>query len=749
MIRIRCSLGFAFAIWFVVTSMAQAESVARLWNEANLAAIRIDFPAPTAHGRNLYHTASAIYDAWAAYDAVAEGHFYSEKHSAFDANAARHEAISYAAYRVLSQRYSIAIDPESSQDIFDGLMDRLGYDQSITTTQGDTPAAVGNRIADQILTTALEDGANEANRYADPTGYAPVNPPMVVDFPRVVGASGSSLEDANRWQPLFLESAVTQNGLVGETLQEFIDPHWGDVTTFALGRGTDEPSWQDVDPGPPPQLNGLGDAEYRSDTVLLLEYSQALDPTQGAGAERINVSPNENGNRILGSYESRGYAVNPVTRLPYDDNWVKTADYGRILAEFWADGPESETPPGHWNVLANEVSDHPLFEKRMGGTGPILGDLEWDVKMYLALNGAVHDAGIAAWGTKRAYDYVRPITKIRYQGGLGQSSDPSGPSYHPDGLPLQADTIELITAESIAEGGRHRNAFNNANQDPQGNFKLIYSASEMVGKVVVKAWNHEPDNPVTQLSGVDWILAENWVPFQDDNFVTPAFAAYVSGHSAFSRAGAEVLAELTGTEFFPGGVGEVTFDTTFLDFEKGPSEPVTLQWATYYDAADEAGISRLWGGIHVPVDDKAGRVIGAQVGKAAVDYALDVFVADDLDWHNRATATDTNNDGIVSPLDALLCINELSNRVVSDPITGALPDIEGVPLAFIDVDGNHIVSPLDALLIINELPSNSNSISNSRATSARQFSTVVPEPASRSLLVLTGLGCLFCRRLWE
>ena len=76
-------------------------------------------------------------------------------------------------------------------------------------------------------------------------------------------------------------------------------------------------------------------------------------------------------------------------------------DYARVLAEFWADGPSSETPPGHWNTVANEVSDSPGFEHRIGGqrTGS-LDRLEWDVKLYLALNGAVHDAAVAAWGVK-------------------------------------------------------------------------------------------------------------------------------------------------------------------------------------------------------------------------------------------------------------------------------------------------------------------------------------------------------------
>ena len=72
----------------------------------------------------------------------------------------------------------------------------------------------------------------------------------------------------------------------------------------------------------------------------------------------------------------------------------------RVMVEFWADGPKSETPPGHWNVLANKVGDELGTNLHIGGSGPQVDRLEWDVKTYLALNGAVHDAAIAAWGLK-------------------------------------------------------------------------------------------------------------------------------------------------------------------------------------------------------------------------------------------------------------------------------------------------------------------------------------------------------------
>lgn len=610
----------------MVASSTYADSVSRQWNEALLDAIRLDFPAPTVHSRNLYHTSAAMYDAWAAFDTTAAGQFYDTKHAAADIATSREEAISYAAYGVLSHRYSQAADPIASQALFDGVMTNLGYSTGVTTTLGDSPAAIGNRIAQHVLATTMNDGSNELGGYADTTGYTAADVPMTVDYPAVVSRFSPPLADPNRWQPLFIDAAVTQNGLIGTDLQTYIGPHWGDVSTFAMGQPgsstttTGPHSWSALDPGAPPQLGGVGDAEYRSDTVDVIRYSNALDPTQGLGTEMINLSPRVAGNRSLGTHNDTGYAVNLVTGQPYADNFVKTADYGRVLAEFWADGPESETPPGHWNVIANGVSSE-ITDKRIGGTGPVVNDLEWDTKLYLAMNGAVHDAAVAAWGAKREYDYVRPITKIRYQGGLGQSSDPELPSYHTDGLPLEAELIELVTAESIADGGKHRNAFFNANTDPDGFPLFNLGEQEMVGKVVIKTWNHEPTDPENDLSGTDWILAENWVPYQQDNFVTPAFAAYVSGHSTFSRAAAEVMTLFTGSEYFPGGLGEMTFSTDFLDFEIGPTDELTLQWATYFDAADEAGISRLWGGIHIPADDFAGRIMGSTIGVDAYRLA--------------------------------------------------------------------------------------------------------------------------------
>ncbi len=145
------------------------------------------------------------------------------------------------------------------------------------------------------------------------------------------------------------------------------------------------------------------------------------------------------------------------------------------------------------------------------------------------------------------------------------------------------------------------------------------------GVLFIRAWGGFPKDATTQATGVRWIRAVEWVPYQLPTFVTPAFAGYVSGHSTFSRAAAEVLTAFTGSSFFPGGLYEVPVPRGALKIEAGPSRDLTLQWATYFDAADAAGTSRLWMGIHIPRDDLMGRRVGAKCGKAALERALRHF----------------------------------------------------------------------------------------------------------------------------
>jgi hypothetical protein len=620
-----------------------SESVARLWNEELLNAIRRDTPRPPVHSRNLYHVSAAMYDAWAAYDAGANAVFRSEQASAVDIEAARNEAISFAAYRVLVARFANSPGAVDSLAAFEDLMNLLGYDVNNTSTVGGSPAAVGNRIAASILAQASSDGSNEANGFVDTSGYTPVNDPMVVE-----NEGAGALNDVNRWQPLIVPGS--------STAQKFLTPHWGGVTPFAMTRPDSNALY--LDPGMPPQLGGVGDEVVREDVMQLIRWSSHLDPSDGV---QINISPAVVGDNTLGTQDGDGHDVNPATGQPYPDVMVLRGDWGRVLAEFWADGPRSTTPPGHWNEIAGAASDHPDLEKRIGGSGPIVSDLEWDVKLYLSLNGSIHDAAIATWEAKALYDFVRPITLIRKMAELGQSSDPDGPAYDPNGLPLEAGLVEVITAESAAPGERHDHL------------------ADHIGEITIFAWKGHPENPETEFAGCDWIRAVEWLPYQQFDFVTPPFAGYTSGHSGFSRASAEVLTLITGDEYFPGGYGEFLASTGpdgfDLGFEFGPNQDVPLTWATYYDAADEAGLSRIYGGIHPAIDDFPGRILGAEAGVGSFEESLRYFNGEigpkgcpgDVDFDGATgisdlnlvlanfgqsnTDGDTNRDGVVDLAD--------------------------------------------------------------------------------------------------
>lgn len=589
------ALGVAIlALCFRSGTAGAAPSIAREWDEQILTAIRNDAPHPPAQARNLFSLSVCLYDAWAAYTNGPVGYIYHGKHAAADVGASRREAISYAAYRLMKERYVYSRTASNTLERLDAFMTGLGYSIHNDSRDTSTPAGVGNSIYDAVSAWFINDGCRQTNGtqsvpYPDypvsQGGYVYLNEPLPTELP------GTLVNDVNHWQRLQIVNSIDQNGFPEGPIQNYQGAQWLKVRPFALTRSDASKPW--IDPGPPPYLNGIGDAEFRSNIVAVLRASSQMTPDDGV---MMDISPGAFGNNTLGANDGAGHFENPATGQPYAPNLVKRGDFVRVLAEFWADGPNSETPPGHWNTIANDVSDHPGFVKRMGGTGPVLDDLEWDVKMYFALNAAVHEAACAAWSVKRYYDGWRPISAIRYMGQLGQSSDPAAESYHPDGLPLIPNLIELVTFDTIFSG-RHPGL--------------------RPGKVAVLSWPGQPPDPATTYRGVKWLHAESWLPYQRTNFVTPAFPGYISGHSTFSRSAAEVLTALTGSPYFPDGMGTYTFPANRgLGFELGPSETIQLQWATYYDASDQAGLSRIWGGIHPPVDDFAGRRVGSEAGKA-------------------------------------------------------------------------------------------------------------------------------------
>ena len=634
------------------------ESVARKWNEALLFAIRKDLARPTVHARNLFHASAAMYDSWAVYDDVAQTYLLGKTVNGFacpfngvpspiDQVASRNETISYASYRMLRHRFVNSPGNAISYAYFDSLLTALGYDPSITSLDysNGSAAALGNYIASQYIAYGNQDGSNEPLGYTNQY-YTPFNNPLAPQ-----GPGNPDCIDPNRWQRLALNSFIDQAGHVipGGT-PPFLSPEWGLVAPFSLTAddleihqrdGNDW--WVYHDPGVPclmdtANVDAMGQ-EYQWTFSLVSIWQSHLDTADGVVWD---ISPASMGNiqsypqsfldhqafynTFEGGDPGEGYDVNPATGMPYEPQLVKRGDYARVLAEFWADGPSSETPPGHWFTIFNHVSEHPLFEKRYMGQGDILPDLEWDVKGYFTLGGAMHDAAITAWGIKGYYDLLRPISAIRYMAGLGQSTSPEFPNYHPAGIPLIPGYVEVI----------------------EENDPLAMDSVELVGKIKLYTWrgHNYIANTETDMAGVGWIPADRWYPYQRPSFVTPPFAGYISGHSTFSRTAAEVMTLLTGNAYFPGGMSEfVAQQNEFLKFEEGPSTDVILQWATYRDASDQCSLSRIWGGIHPPMDDIPGRHIGIVLGPEAFDHARSYFDGGEI----VSTSTMEANDATVFP----------------------------------------------------------------------------------------------------
>ena len=565
-------------------------------------------------------------------------------------------------------------------------MDKLGYDTSYSSLlyEFGNAAALGNYVAQNIIDYGLQDGSREATGY-DNAYYEPVNEAYALDV-----NNNPPINDPNRWQPLALDIFIDQGGtIIDSDVPAFLSPEWGNVYSFALTDGDKVTYQRDGnaynvfhDPTDPPYIsltenNDSSDA-YKWGFSMVSVWQSHLDPSDGV---LWDISPNAIGNVDISTFPtdytdypnfynffeggsiSNGHTINPITGNPYETNMVPRGDYGRVLAEFWADGPESETPPGHWFTILNYVNDHPQFEKRFQGQGEVLNPLEWDVKAYFILGGGMHDSAISSWSIKGWYDYIRPISAIRSMAERGQSTDMSLDNYDISGIALIEDYIEVV------EFG-----------DPLAGF-----ANQHVGKIKLYTWKGHDfiGDTETDEAGVGWILAEDWYPYQRPTFVTPPFAGYVSGHSTYSRAAAELMTMMTGNEFFPGGLGEfVAKKNEFLVFEEGPSQDVVLQWATYRDASDQTSLSRIWGGIHPPADDIPGRFIGQVVAEDTFSFAVPYFESDVLE------IDDLDGENVIYPNPTLNRELFITNTSLDDAI--AVFDIRGRKIDIVDRTYNEL-----------------------------------------------------------
>jgi hypothetical protein len=485
------------------------------WDEQLLTTIRAYPPqtGPTITARAIGVLHTATYDAWAAYDPTAKGTRLlgglrqpeSQRTGQLGLDN-KSKAISFAAYRVLVDLFPASSFPcvpntcptDGSAKYLtpDKLMAKLGYDPAETDSNTpdvvDTPAEVGNAAAKAVLDYRHADKSNQLNGYANTTVYQALN-------------TWNSVPKLGHWQPLCV---LTAAGVAAKlppirdpslpcpdtspptyyTVQNPLTPQWGEVQGFALDPATQMPPHFTV-PGPPMAADG------------------SYDPAE------IDL------------------AVSDTSNLD---------DVKKAKAEYWADGPQSEFPPGHSMVFAQAIS-------RMR-----THTLDQDAKLFFMLGNAEMDASISAWRAKYDYDCVRVITAIRE---------------------------------------RYRD-------------KLVTS------------W-------LGPNKGYGKVLGQNWLPYQALNVVTPPFPEYVSGHSTFTAAGRTILGGFEGSDKFN---AQVVIPAGSSRFEANtPATNVTLTWKTLTAAADEAGWSRRWGGIHFKSGDEHGRLLGKVVASDVWDKAQMYF----------------------------------------------------------------------------------------------------------------------------
>jgi PAP2 superfamily len=302
------------------------------WNDLALAAIRTIKPGPPMAARSLGIVYKAIFDAWAAYDNVAKPvkSGVPRRPVAQRTVANREKAIGMAAYRALTHQFPAA------EPSFAAKLTAMGMLPSDLSTNVNTPVGVGNVASKDVLDFHDTDNSNQANGYADTSGYAPVNPPLNPLFPSTV----DEIPFPGRWQPL---TYLTTSKL--PATPKFIAPHWGNVKPFALTSGSQ------FRPSPPQSPLSQG---FLDQARHVIEVQAKLTPLQ------------------------------------------------KVIAEYWADGPNSELPPGHWALMTAFVADR----DNLG--------LDDSVKIFFAVASAIADAAIATWEAKRFYDYARPITTIRH-----------------------------------------------------------------------------------------------------------------------------------------------------------------------------------------------------------------------------------------------------------------------------------------------------------------------------------------------
>lgn len=556
-------------------------TVTRVLNELALLAVRHQEPDPLTTARNLFHLHVALFDALLATSAQPIATPISGPVP--DARGQDRDAVlATAGATILLDRYGAGPAGRPLRHCLRESLDlrTSGHDApspSANDQANDQANGLGHDIGLQVLAWAALDGFDHLSQ--TPTARLP---------PLIVGHGGTPTTDAARWQPL---DVAPRHPLLDvpayDGVQRQLGPHWGDLRRAALPDRSLVQLAPDLE-GPPREL----------DETLVAEIVEVVVATREVGLTPASTraSTHSQHHTVIGTYEP--------------DAAGSADDLGRAIAEYWEGGRGTATPPGHWNELAHVVADHPRRAAGWRSRAAIADRLVWDTLSLVTLNAALHDAAILAWDAKRWGNSARPITLVRWMGAQGQRSDPTQDSFHPDGLPLIDGVIELITEESSSPGARHEHLHLHG------------------GEIAIHSWPGAPGDPAGRRSSASWIRAIDWVPYQADDFVTPPFPGWVSGHSTFSAAAAEVLEGITGSSRFPGGQTCHHVPAGIgLAFEYGPSQDVELCWSTFAEAARQAGHSRIYGGIHPAIDHRDGARLGTIAGRAALRWIDGLLVA--------------------------------------------------------------------------------------------------------------------------
>lgn len=353
-------LGIASTALLPVSS-AQAVTVASDWIGAATQGVRNQPQGPTVASRLYGILGTAMYDAWSAYEATPISTVLGDtlqRPTSENTQANKQEAISFAAYRVLTE-----LLPTQTANLT-ARMNSLGYNPNNTSTDTTTAAGIGNTIAATLMNARRNDGSNQLNNYVDTIGYSTPNTPTQV-------------VNIELWTP---ESVPIDSG---SALQRYLTPHWGTVQSFSL---TDNAQYR-----PPEIIRFLSDRNASADL-------QAGTITRANGTV-VPISA-----ALVGVDINPAFIQQAVDVVAFSANLT---DEQKLIAEFWEDGPGTPFPPGTWMEFGQDIS------QRDNNT------LDEDVQLFFALGNAVMDAGIATWEAKLSYNSARPVRVIRELGRLG------------------------------------------------------------------------------------------------------------------------------------------------------------------------------------------------------------------------------------------------------------------------------------------------------------------------------------------